>query len=89
MRPHVVSKGVGSGTRGVFQHPEKLGGVEGLAFNDDRGVAPLTDRAPRQAHRHHAWAGARAAIAPTIRSASAPTRPIEVERGSTTLIPAK
>ena len=68
---------------------EKMGGVEGLTFNDDRWVAPPTERAPRQAHRHHAWAGARAAIAATIRSASAPTRPIEVERGSTTLIPAK
>ena len=68
---------------------ENMGGVEGLTFNDDRWVAPLTDRAPRQAQRHHAWAGACAAIAATIRSASAPTRPIEVVRGSTTLIPAK
>jgi len=66
-----------------------MDGVEGLTFNDDRWVAPLTDRAPKQAQRHHAWAGARAAIAPAIRSASAPTRPIEVVRGSTTLIPAK
>jgi hypothetical protein len=68
---------------------ENMGGVEGLTFNDDSWAVPLTNRAPRQAQRHHACAGARAVIAATIRSASAPTRPIEVVRGSTTLIPAK
>ncbi len=68
---------------------EKQGGVEGLTFNDDMWIAPLTDCAPRPAHRDHAWAGARAAIAATIRSASAPTSPIDIERGSTSLIPAK
>ena len=58
-----------------------MGGVEGLTFNDDRWVAPLNDNAPKTGAPASRGAGARAAIAATIRSASAPTRPIEVERG--------
>ena len=54
-----------------------------------RPIVAELDVRPSPANPSYAPADCRAAIVATIRSASAPTRPIEVERGSTTLIPAK